>query len=100
MRITPHKQTKRLVTDAEETYGLIVDSSGTRYKTNPYKKDTDGDGLNDNEEVEVNRVMVETTDEKGNKVINLANALFQSFFIFPNAIRPLIDHLFLWEIIS
>ena len=37
--------------DMEETYGLIVDSAGKRYKTNPYKNDTDDDGLYDNVEI-------------------------------------------------
>ena len=55
-------------TDAEETYGLIVDSSGTRYKTDPKSKHSDNDGLEDNKEIEVSRVSVETKDDKGNTV--------------------------------
>lgn len=52
----------------EETYGLIVDSSGTRYKTDPESKHSDNDGLEDNKEIEVSRVSVETKDDKGNTV--------------------------------
>ena len=37
--------------DDEETYGLIVDSAGTRYQTDPKKNDTDDDGLDDDVEV-------------------------------------------------
>ena len=54
--------------DDEETYGLIVDSSGTRYKTDPKSKHSDNDGLEDNKEIEVSRVSVETKDDKGNTV--------------------------------
>ena len=53
----------------EETYGLIVDSSGTRYKTNPYKKDTDDDGLKDNEEISNNGwCEKEGKDHYGNRI--------------------------------
>ena len=38
----------------EESYGLIVDSSGTRYKTKYDKDDSDDDGLKDNEEISNN----------------------------------------------
>ena len=55
-------------TDDEEIYGLVVDSSGTRYKTKPDEEDSDGDKLNDNEEVEVSRASVKTKDNKGNTV--------------------------------
>ena len=55
-------------TDEEEIYGLVVDSSGTRYKTDPKENDTDKDDLKDNEEVDVNRINVETKDNKGNTV--------------------------------
>ena len=54
--------------DDEETYGLIVDSSGTRYKTDPKSKHSDNDRLEDNKEIEVSRVSVETKDDKGNTV--------------------------------
>ena len=40
--------------DMEETYGLVVDSSGTRYKTKYDKEDSDDDGLKDNEEISNN----------------------------------------------
>ena len=54
--------------DDEETYGLIVDSSGTRYKTNPDKEDSDEDDLKDNEEVEVKRSLEKGKDKYGKEV--------------------------------
>ena len=55
-------------TDDEETYGLVVDSSGTRYWTKPGESDSDGDGLDDNVEVDVNRIYRLAADENGNEV--------------------------------
>ena len=54
--------------DDEETYGLIVDSSGTRYKTDTKKEDSDGDGLKDNEEVDVKRSLEKGKDKYGKEV--------------------------------
>ena len=54
--------------DMEETYGLIVDSSGTRYKTKLDKDDSDDDGLKDNEEVDVNRIYRLAVDKNGKEV--------------------------------
>ena len=54
--------------DDEETYGLIVDSSGTRYKTKPDEEDSDEDDLKDNEEVEVKRSLEKGKDKYGKEV--------------------------------
>ena len=54
--------------DDEETYGLIVDSSGTRYKTKPDEEDSDKDDLKDNEEVEVKRSLEKGKDKYGKEV--------------------------------
>ena len=55
--------------DMEETYGLIVDSSGTRYKTKLDKDDSDDDGLKDNEEViKTSWYQVQGKDHYGNTV--------------------------------
>lgn len=53
----------------EETYGLIVDSSGTRYKTKYDKEDSDDDGLKDNEEISNNGwCEKEGKDHYGNRI--------------------------------
>ena len=55
--------------DMEETYGLIVDSSGTRYKTKLDKDDSDDDGLKDNEEISNNGwCEKEGKDHYGNRI--------------------------------
>ena len=54
--------------DDEETYGLIVDSSGTRYKTKPDEEYSDEDDLKDNEEVEVKRSLEKGKDKYGKEV--------------------------------
>ena len=47
---------------------MIVDSSGTRYKTKPDKEDSDEDDLKENEEVDVKRCLEKGKDKYGKEV--------------------------------